>query len=100
MNRFKKKKRLSRDEFIEGANRDAPQKKAKKRVSPHVLLCATGKLETREDCSRILLYLRPDLEEDMEKFCSGSKQAILTYLLRRGLDDLIKERTLVIYENS
>lgn len=96
-----RKKTLSRDQFIEGAAEDVPEAKSRKRISTeNVLLSATGKVEKRENYSKVLLYLLPEIEDDMNKYCTGTKQAIITYLIRRGLDELIKENKLVIYEIS
>lgn len=97
----KTRKDISLEKFIEGANEDSNSKKSRKRISTeNILLSATGKVEKRESFSKVLLYVLPEIEDDMEKYCSGTKQAIITYLIRRGLDDLIKENKVVIYEIS
>lgn len=94
-------KSLSLEKFIQGANEDNDSKKSRRRISTeHVLLSATGKVEKRENYAKVLLYLLPEIENDMAKYCSGTKQAIITYLMRRGLDELIKENKVVIYEIS
>lgn len=96
-----KKKEVSLDQFIEGANEEKEAKRARKRTSSqHILLSATGKVEERSKYNRVLFYLPSDINADMDKFCSGTKQAIMTYLLRRGLDELMKENKIVIYEIS
>lgn len=92
-------KKISLDKFIDGANEDENSKVARKRVSvEHILLSATGKVENRETYSKVLLYILPELEDDMAKYCSGTKQAILTYLVKRGLQELINDNKVVIYE--
>lgn len=95
----KTKKPISVQEFIEGAEGHRDAKKARRRTSTeNILLSAAGRTEARKGYSKLLIYLSPDIEEDMEKYCSGTKQAIISYLLRRGLDELIKENKVVIYE--
>lgn len=90
---------LSLDDFIDGANDLRGAKKARKRTSmKDVLLHATGKLENRSQYSRVLLFLTSDIEDDMSKYCTGTKQAILLYLIRRGLDELIKANKVEGYE--
>lgn len=97
----KPKNPISMQEFIEGAEGHRNAKKARRRVSTeNILLSAAGRTEARKGYSKLLIYLSPDIEEDMEKYCSGTKQAIISYLIRRGLDELIKENKVVIYETN
>lgn len=98
----KKQALMSREQFIEGATQDPPpEKKSRKKVSmENVLLSANGKLGNRRAYSRVVLYVMPDIDDDMDKYCSGTKQAILTYLIRRGIEDLKKNNKLEIFEIS
>lgn len=92
-----KKAPRSVEEFIEGANREPIKKRAKKRISKDkILLSITGRSPSREDSKQVLLYVRNDVQEDIEKYCVGTYQAILNYLLRRGLDDLMATGELVM----
>lgn len=85
------------DEFIEGAGKDATAKTAKKiHKNKDVLLSITGRANLEEYEKAGLIYVRKDIQADILKYCHGSKQAIINYLLRRGLDDLIKEGKTVI----
>ena len=92
-------KKMSLKQFIRGAN-NAPEMKTAKRKSPEkLLLSANGKLDRRsQQWSRVLLYLDPEVEDKMEMYCAGTKQAILTYLINRGLNELIDDDKLVQYE--
>lgn len=38
----------------------------------------------------MLLYLKKDITSDIEHYCHGNKQGIMNYLIRKGLDELIK----------
>ena len=94
-----KKKPTSIEEFIEGANKETTARKARKRPSKeNLLLSIAGRGSMDSYGKPSLIYIRKDIQQDMEKHCSGSKQAIINYLLRRGLDDLIAENTLVVEE--
>jgi hypothetical protein len=105
MSRFdniKNKKPLPRsfDEFVEGANQERGAQKARKRPSKNnLLLIAAGRVASKEIYAKAgLLYLKKDIQADIEKYCTGNKQAILNYLIRRGLDDLIAKGERVIEE--
>lgn len=91
-------KKISLNQFIEGANEEEV-KQARKRVSSEkILLSATGRRIHKEKCVKALYYIPQDIENDMTEYCAGSRQAIMTYLLRRGLDELIKENKVIVYE--
>jgi len=89
----------SLEEFIEGAPNDTTAIVAKKRKSKEqVLLSINGKIK-RDECAKppILLYLKKDLKEELETYCAGHNQAIVNYLIKRGLEAL-KEKGEFILE--
>jgi hypothetical protein len=95
------KKSISLDQFIDGAHDERDAKVARKRTTyDRILLSATGKIEKRNKYTRVLFYLDPDVEEKINTYCSGTKQAVLSYLIKRGLDELIKENKVIVYEIS
>lgn len=95
------KKPATLDEFIEGANKETTAKKARKRPSKESLLLSIAGRSSMDNYGKpSLLYIRKDIQEDIDKHCSGSKQSIINYLLRRGLDDLIKQNTLIVEEQE
>lgn len=95
------KKPSTLEEFIEGANKETTAKKARKRPSKEkLLLIIAGRASMESYGKPSLIYIRKDIQEDIDKYCSGSKQSIVNYLLRRGLDDLIKQGTLVVEEQE
>lgn len=87
----------SLDEFIGGAGKDENAKITKRKTSSAtVLLSITGRANLEEYEKPGLVYIRKDIQADIEKYCRGSKQAIVNYLLRKGLDYLIKEGKTII----
>lgn len=104
MNKFEHLKKsqpsISLDSFIAGANQDSRAKKTRKRPSKDsLLLVATGRVASIDIYDKAgLLYLKKDLKEDIEKYCSGNKQILLNYLIRRGLDDLISKGERIVEE--
>lgn len=105
MSRFdsiKNKKQLpqSFDEFVEGANKERGAQRTRKRPSKSdLLLIATGRSQSSDIYSKhYLLKLKNDIQADIEKYCSGTMNTILNYLIRRGLDDLIEKGEQIIEE--
>lgn len=93
------KKFKTMEEFIEGADKETTARKARKRPSKENLLLSIAGRGSMEDYDKpILIYIRRDIQQDIEKHCAGSKQGIINYLLRKGLDDLIKNKILVVEE--
>lgn len=90
------------EDFIEGAGKDDKAKKARKRTSREdLLLIASGRNSNLYGHVKpSLIYLSNDIQQDIEKFCSGNKQSIFNYLIRLGLDKLIEDKKLVIVEPS
>ncbi|WP_028389227.1 hypothetical protein [Legionella fairfieldensis] len=85
------------DDFIESANANVHSKEAVKKPSAdEILLSFSGRIDRENDCVHkpILLYLKKDIVADLEHFCHGNKQGIMNYLIRRGLDELIKNNKL------
>ncbi len=101
MNKHHQKRPSTLEEFIEGANKETTAKKARKRPSrENILLSIAGRASMESYGKPSLIYIRKDIQEDIDKYCSGSKQSIINYLLRRGLDDLIKEGVLIVEEQD
>ena len=84
----------SMEEFIAGAEDNKKKKEVPFTPSPdQILLSFTGRLDRGKDCDSkgFLVYLKHDNARDIQKHCHGSKQGIIKYLVRRGLDSLIEE---------
>jgi hypothetical protein len=95
------RKPATMEEFIEGANKETTAKKARRRPSKeNLLLSIAGRASMDSYGKPSLIYIRRDIQKDIEKHCSGSKQSIINYLLRRGLDDLIQQDTLIVEEQE
>lgn len=96
-NRSKIERTRSVDEFIEDANLIIKSTEAVKKISPdNILLSFAGRIDRENQCEKkpILLYLKKDVMLDIENYCHGNKQGIMNYLLRKGLDELIKTNKL------
>jgi hypothetical protein len=80
-------------DFIDSANKDVNTRIANKQVSTkQILLSISGKMDREKECMKpVLLHLKRDISVDIEKYCHGNKQAILNYLIRKGLDSLIEK---------
>ena len=92
-NRDKKERPKSVDDFIEDANVITQSKEAVKKISPdNILLSFAGRIDRENECEKkpVLFYLKKDVALDIENYCNGNKQGIMNYLLRKGLDELIK----------
>jgi hypothetical protein len=101
MQKTDQKKPSSIEEFIEGANKETTARKARKRPSKeNLLLIIAGRSSSNDYGKPTLLYIKKDIQKDMDKHCSGSKQSIINHLLRKGLDLLIKEKILVVEEEN
>ncbi len=93
MNRFEhlkgSRKAVPLEQFIEGAEKLPKQNELKKHPRKEdILLSISGKIN-RENCTKPkLLFLRKELESEIDKHCVGSKQAILNYLIEEGLASL------------
>ena len=98
-NRFDHIKNRSKniDRFIEGANEPRREKINTKRDQEQIFLSISSRMSRDEECKKpVLLHIKKDIAADIEKHCHGNKQAILNYLLRRGMDDLIKGKKLIL----
>lgn len=85
-------KKPSREEFIKGALKNEPKTISKRRPrADSILLTITGKMK-REECGEGRnLYLRKEIEEEINDHCRGSMQSIVNYLVKRGLESLKAE---------
>ena len=99
MNKHHQKRPSTLEEFIEGANKETTAKR-KRPSRENILLSIAGRASMESYGKPSLIYIRKDIQEDIDKYCSGSKQSIINYLLRRGLDDLIKEGVLIVEEQD
>jgi hypothetical protein len=96
-NRNKSNKPKSLDDFIEDANNIIKSREAIKKPSQEdILLSFSGRIDRENECEKkpVLLYLKKDIVSDIEHYCHGNKQGIMNYLLRKGLDELIKNNKL------
>ena len=91
--------RLSRDEFIEGAN--AEKKSIQSKIKPsakEILLSVSGRINREKSCGKpVLIYLKKNISESIQKYCHGNRTLIVNYLLERGLEALIQEGKLVLH---
>lgn len=97
-NRFKhiKDKHKDIDSFIEGANHSVENEPEQKDMRK-VLLRVSSRMNRDEECKKpVLLHIRRDVASDLDKYCHGNMQAILNYLLRRGLDSLVEDNELIL----
>ena len=103
-NRFEHLKKTNKEhndvnKFIEKADDLGTAKLAKKSVSKeNIILSIAGKMDREQECDKkpILLHLKKDISNDIDKYCHGNKQAIINYLVRKGLDELIKHGELIL----
>ena len=59
-----------------------------------VVLEISERMRRRKECGKpLLIYLKKDIENDMQKYCRGNKASILKYLVRLGLDSLVQQET-------
>ncbi len=101
MQKTDNRKPASIDEFIDGANKETTARKARKRPSKENLLLIIAGRSSMDDYGKpTFIYIKKDIQKDIDKHCSGSRQSIINYLLRRGLDVLIKEKILVVEEED
>lgn len=92
-NRDKSESHRTVDDFIESANAITKSREAVKKASPdNILLSFAGRIDRENECEKkpMLLYLKKDITSDIEHYCHGNKQGIMNYLIRKGLDELIK----------
>jgi len=101
MQKTDQRKPTSIEEFIDGANKETTARKARKRPSKENLLLSIAGRSSMDDYGKpTLIYIKKDIQKDIDNHCSGSKQSIINYLLRRGLDLLIKEKILIVEEEN
>lgn len=96
-NRSKLDKPKSLTDFIEGADKIVNSKEAVKKPSQEdILLSFSGRIDRENECEKkpVLLYLKKDISADIDHYCHGNKQGIMNYLLRKGLDEIIKHNKL------
>lgn len=60
------------------------------------LLIISGRGTRKNYANPTNISFKKDVFEDIEKYCTGSQIGIVNYLLRRGLDSLIKDGKTVI----
>jgi hypothetical protein len=93
---LKKYKQNNPEEFIEEASESKTSKIAKEHKE-NILLSISGNISKTEKSPKpFLLYLKKDVEADMKKYCHGNRQAVLNYLIRKGLNKLIEDDELKI----
>lgn len=96
-NRNKSNQPKSLEDFIDDANKIRNSKEAVKKPSQeNILLSFSGRIDRENECEKkpVLLYLKKDISADIEHYCHGNKQGIMNYLIRKGLDELIKNNKL------
>jgi len=103
---LKKKKeenKLDIEEFILSAEqeRNAVELTKKKPQKEDVYLFASGRVNRTKNYGRsILLYLRKDIENDIDKHCVGNKSSILNFLIREGLDSIISKKEVILHTEN
>lgn len=98
---LKRKKHLTVDEFAAEANNTKAWEPKSKLIKDKILLFIAGRMNRMEDCTKpFLLHLRKDIKNDIERYCLGNMNALLNYLVRRGLDDIIEKGEKIIEEHA
>ena len=98
-NRFQHIKRdKTVEEFIDSADEPKVNKKSRlMKNSNTVLLSISSRMKREGEAKKpVLLYLNKDISSDLDKYCHGNKQAILNYLLRRGIDSIVRDGELIL----
>jgi len=80
----------SRDDFIDEPNKVISRISRKNPSKKNILLMITGRKSEDVKSIRKIMYFKEDIVSDIEKYCSGSFTVLANYLIRRGLDDVIK----------
>jgi hypothetical protein len=94
---LKKKKSFSTPEEFASALKKNERKT--KKLKEKLLLSISGKMKRTEDCSHSYqIFLRNDIKNDIDRYCLGSMQGIVNYLIRRGLDEIIAKGEPIIEE--
>lgn len=58
-----------------------------------IVLEMSQRMRRRYECGKpLLIYLKKDIEDDMQKYCRGNKASIINYLVRLGLDSLVENQ--------
>ena len=58
-----------------------------------IVLEMSQRMRRMQECGKpLLIYFKKDIEDDMQKYCRGNKASIINYLVRLGLDALMKEQ--------
>ncbi len=83
-------KNLNKDDFINEANRVTHRVSRKNPSKKDILLMITGQKSKEIKSVQKLIYLKEELFPDIERYCAGSFTGIINYLIRRGLDEVIK----------
>jgi hypothetical protein len=84
-------KNINKDDFINEPNRVTHRVSRKNPSRKDILLMITGKKSNEIRSIRKVMYFKEEIFNDIEKYCSGSFTPIVNYLIRRGLDDVIKQ---------
>ena len=59
---------------------------------PEVVLEISKRMHRQKECGKpLLIYLKKDIEQDLQKYCRGNRASIINYLVRLGLDFLVEE---------
>lgn len=79
------------DDFIDEPNKVTHRISRKNPSKKDILLMITGKKSNDIRSIRKVMYFKEDIFNDIERYCSGHFTAIVNYLIKRGLDDVIKK---------
>jgi hypothetical protein len=90
---------MSREEFIENAEKEDKFVQAKLKPSKKdILLSVSGRINREKNCGKPnLIYIKKELESEIKKYCHGNKTLIINFLLKKGLNALIEENRLILH---
>ena len=88
----------SKEDFIDEPNKVTYRTSRKNPSKKDILLMITGQKSKDIKSIRKIMYFREDIFNDIERYCSGSFSGTVNYLIRRGLNDLIKSESKVFEE--
>jgi hypothetical protein len=80
----------SRDDFIDEPNKVISMRSRKNPSKKNVLLTIAGQKSKEIKASRKIMYFKEDIFDDIEQYCLGSFSGVINYLVRKGLDELVR----------
>ena len=86
------------DDFINEPNKVTCRSSRKNPSKKDILLMVTGQKSKDVKSVRKIMYFKEDIFPDIDRYCAGSFSAVVNYLIRRGLDEVIKDGVKILEE--